>query len=67
MIVRSQVCAVHRDSSMSYQFGLAFDVPIRIDRPRGDDSPADGVPAGDRAEPDTLESVQTPVDPVNEW
>jgi len=65
-IVRSQVCAIHRDSSMSYQLGLAFNEPIRVAAARGNQGQEDGA-AADELGPERLEDAAAPVEPVNEW
>ncbi len=66
-VVRSQVCAIHRDSTMTYQIGLTFDEPVRIDG-LPDDGLADAAPALAVAAPVAASAIAPPVPTlVNEW
>ena len=63
--VRCQVCAIHRDSTMTYQIAIAFDQPAPIDAFR---EPA--VPSATLPEPPTVAAapgVEAGGEPVNEW
>jgi hypothetical protein len=64
-IVRCQVCAIHRDSTMSYQLGIAFNqaaqLEVAADAAAGVEAgaPAASAPAGAAASP--------PAELANEW
>ena len=59
-IVRCQVSAIHRDSSMSYQLGIAFDEGAAVD-PVPDAEPATAVNSAPPATSATTEVPEAPV------
>lgn len=65
-VVRSQVCAIHRDSTMTYQIGLTFDEPVRIEG-LPSDLPVVATPAAAAAAPVPEAVVAALPALVNEW
>jgi hypothetical protein len=66
-VVRSQVCAIHRDSTMTYQIGLTFDEAVRIEGLPPDIPVVASAPTA-AAPPVVAEAVATaPPALVNEW
>lgn len=63
--VRCQVCAIHRDSTMTYQIAIAFDQPAAIEALL--EAPAISItPVPAPPEPVDLDAGEAP-EPVNEW
>lgn len=63
--VRCQVCAIHRDSTMTYQIAISFDQPAAIGTLLA--APAVSVPVeAVRPEAPAAGTAEAP-EPVNEW
>ena len=62
--VRCQVCAIHRDSTMTYQIAITFDQPAKVEALLGVPAASDVVAAPPRAAAMNSADGQ---DPVNEW
>ena len=62
--VRCQVCAIHRDSTMTYQIAITFDQPAKVEALREIPAASDEIP-----EPSVMAatSVAESKEPVNEW
>jgi hypothetical protein len=73
-VVRCQVCAIHRDGTMTYQTAMALDQPTGIDEPAPEaapkaDAPAHAAEPRMAAEPTAPAPAPAPVTPrmVNQW
>jgi len=68
-IVRSQVCAIHRDSTMSYQLGIAFEDQAQVDAVPDDKVDREAVATAATQETSWPADVkeQEATSPINEW
>jgi hypothetical protein len=66
-VVRCQVCAIHRDGTMTYQTALALDQPAGLETVTADPPKAAADTAEKAAEPPPAPIVTAPPRLVNEW